>query len=178
MPSADSSCAVGGIPTPPSQFPWHATSQDSHAVSRAKSYSLRCIDAGLIKHVPLWMEDFVVACPLVPDVPHLLSGSCSSPRTFAPRFLQTPPHGDALALRLSFGSTFTWTGDSHPPAVRHARHKRLRDKLPPAAKPLYAALPRTATNSRTERFGSAGRWSASSPSWTAPQLPPSRLWRF
>jgi hypothetical protein len=126
MPSADSSCAVGGIPTPPSQFPWPATSQDSHEVSRGKSYSLRCIDAGFIKHVPLWREDLGVACPLVPNVPHLISGSCSSPRTCAPRFLQTPPHGDALALRLSFGSTFTWTGDSHPLAVRHARHTRER----------------------------------------------------
>ena len=27
------------------------------------------------------------------------SGSCSSARVFAPRFLQTPPRGDALALR-------------------------------------------------------------------------------
>src|SRR5712692_5775911 len=70
------------------------------------------------------MEDLVVACPLVPDVPHLVSGSCSSPRTFVPRFLQTPPHGDALTLRLSFGSTSTWTGDSHPRALRHARHTR------------------------------------------------------
>src|SRR5713226_4796630 len=72
------------------------------------------------------MEDLVVACPLVPNVPHLVSGSCSSPRPFAPRFLQTPPHGDALALHLSFGSTSAWTGDSHPPAVRHARHTRPR----------------------------------------------------
>lgn len=125
MPSADSSCAVGGIPPPPSQFPWHATSQNSHEVSRGKAYSLRCIDAGFIKHVPVWMEDLVVACPLVPNVPHLISGSCSSPRTCAPRFLQTPPHGDALALCLSFGSTSAWTGDSHPPAVRHAWHTRF-----------------------------------------------------
>jgi hypothetical protein len=64
----------------------------------------------------LWMEDFVVACPLVPNVPHLLAGSCPSPRTFVPRGLQTPPHGDALALPLSFGSTHTWTGDFHPQA--------------------------------------------------------------
>src|SRR5712691_4322376 len=70
------------------------------------------------------MEDLVVACPLVPSVPHLVSGSCSSPRTFVPRFLQTPPHGDALALRLSFGSTHTWTGDFHPRVLRHARHTR------------------------------------------------------
>jgi hypothetical protein len=130
IPSADSSCAVGGIPTPPSQFPWHATSQDSHEPSRGKSSSRRCIDAGFIKHAPLWMEDLVVACPLVPGVPHLLSGSCSSPRTCAPRFLQPPPHGDALALRLSFGSTSAWTGDFHPRAVRHARHTR---RQPPAA---------------------------------------------
>ena len=35
----------------------------------------------------------------------------------APAFhavLQTPPHGDALALPWSFGSTHTWTGDFHP----------------------------------------------------------------
>src|SRR5262245_595037 len=36
------------------------------------------------------MEDFVVACPLDPSVPHLVSGSCPSPRTFVPRFHQTP----------------------------------------------------------------------------------------
>ena len=29
----------------------------------------------------------------------LISGFCSSARTFAPRFLQTPTHGDARALR-------------------------------------------------------------------------------
>src|SRR5919109_5445200 len=76
----------------------------------------------------MWMEDFAVACQLVPTVPHLILGSCPSPRTFAPRFLQTPPRGDALALHLSFGSTYTWTGDFHPQALRHARHTRLRDE--------------------------------------------------
>jgi hypothetical protein len=30
---------------------------------------------------------------------HLISGFCPSARTFAPRFLQTPPHDDALVLR-------------------------------------------------------------------------------
>jgi hypothetical protein len=29
-------------------------------------------------------------------------------------FLQTPPHGDALALLLTFGSAKTWCGDFHP----------------------------------------------------------------
>ena len=32
----------------------------------------------------------------------LRSGSCTLARVFAPRFLQTPPRGDALALRYHF----------------------------------------------------------------------------
>ena len=60
------------------------------------------------------MEGFAVTCPLAPGMPHLLSGSCSSPRTFGLGFLQTPPRGDALALLLTFGSATTWFGDFHP----------------------------------------------------------------
>ena len=59
------------------------------------------------------MEDFAVTCRLVPDVPHLVSGSCSSPRAFGLGFLQTPPRGGALALLLSFGSAYTWREDFH-----------------------------------------------------------------
>jgi hypothetical protein len=59
------------------------------------------------------MEDFAVTCPLVPDVPHLRSGSCTSPRIFGLGFLQTPPHNDALALLLTFGSANTWREDFH-----------------------------------------------------------------
>ena len=59
------------------------------------------------------MEDFAVTCPLVPGVPHLVSGSCASPRAFGLGFLQTPPRGDALALLLAFGSAITWREDSH-----------------------------------------------------------------
>ena len=59
------------------------------------------------------MENFVVTCPLVPGVPHLLSGSCSSPRTFGLDFLQTPPRDDALALFLTFGSAYAWCEDFH-----------------------------------------------------------------
>ena len=90
--------------------------QDTPQISRGKLPYLRCIDAGCIKHAPLWMEGFAIACQLAPSVPHLVSGSCPSPRTFVPRCLQTPPHGDVLALPLSFGSTNTWTGDFHPQA--------------------------------------------------------------
>jgi hypothetical protein len=56
----------------------------------------------------------MVTCPLVPGVPHLLSGSCSSPRTFGLGFLQTSPRDGALALLLAFGSANTWHGDFHP----------------------------------------------------------------
>ena len=66
------------------------------------------VDAEFIKHVPNGrMEDFAVTCPLVPNVPHLRSGSCTSPRAFGLSFLQTPPHDDALALLLVFGFSFT-----------------------------------------------------------------------
>ena len=41
-----------------------------------------------------------MACPLVPTVPHRLSGSCPTPRTVVPRGLQTPPRGEALAFSL------------------------------------------------------------------------------
>ena len=64
--------------------------------------------------LPLWMEDFVVTYPLVPSIPHLISGSCSSSRIFGLGFLQTPSHDDALALLLTFGSMNTWYGISHP----------------------------------------------------------------
>jgi hypothetical protein len=56
----------------------------------------------------------MVTCPLVPGVPHLVSGFSSSPRAFALGFLPTPPRGDAVALSLPFGFSYTWRGDSHP----------------------------------------------------------------
>src|SRR6266446_1586462 len=59
------------------------------------------------------MEDFAVTCPLVLGVPHLRSGSCTSPRAFGLGFLQTPSHDDALALLLAFGSSYTWLEDFH-----------------------------------------------------------------
>ena len=54
------------------------------------------------------MEGFAVTCPLAPDASRLISGFCSSPYSFGLGFLQTPPHGDALALLLAFGSAKTW----------------------------------------------------------------------
>jgi hypothetical protein len=77
--------------------------------SRGKTRNCRCKYAEFIKHIPQsQMENFVVTCRLVPDVSHLVSGSCSSPRNFALDFLQTPPRDEALALSLTFGSAPTW----------------------------------------------------------------------
>jgi len=55
----------------------------------------------------------LVTCPVVPSLPHLISGFCSSPRAFALGFLPTPPHGDAVALSLPFGFSYTWREDLH-----------------------------------------------------------------
>jgi hypothetical protein len=87
---------------------------DNREISQGKTPNASRVNAGFITHTPLRMEDFAVTCPLVPGVPHLLSGSCSSPRALGLGFLQTSPHDDALALLLAFGSAKTWRGDSHP----------------------------------------------------------------
>ena len=83
--------------------------------SRGKTRNPPHADAGFIKHPPLgeW-RTWPVTCSLVPSVPHLVSGSCSSPRAFALGFLPTPPRGDAVALSLTFGFSSTWRGDLHP----------------------------------------------------------------
>jgi len=87
--------------------------RDSRQISQGKTQNVWRVDAGFIKHTPLRMEDFAVTCPFVPGVPHLVSGSCASPRAIGLGFLQTPPHGDALALLLAFGSARTWREDFH-----------------------------------------------------------------
>src|SRR5262249_6933494 len=51
------------------------------------------------------------------DLGCLVSGFCSSGRGFAPRFLQTPPRGDALALRSHFTSIRLCRGLA-PPGCR------------------------------------------------------------
>src|SRR5512147_2451874 len=64
----------------------------SWQISRSKTQNLPRVNAGFIKHTFSQMEDFTVTCPLVLSAPHLISGSCSSPRAFGLGFLQTLPH--------------------------------------------------------------------------------------
>ena len=113
MPSADFSHAVRVDRSTLSQFQSHATSQGTWEISRGKTQNLLRVNAGFIKHAQSRMEGFAVTCPLAPNVPHLLSGSCSSPRALGLGFLQTPSHDDALALFLAFGSVNTWREDFH-----------------------------------------------------------------
>ena len=113
MPSADFSHAVRVDRSTLSQFQSHATSQGTWEISRGKTQNLLRVNAGFIKHAQSRMEGFAVTCPLAPNVPHLLSGSCSSPRAFGLGFLQTSSRDGALALLLAFGSTNTWREDFH-----------------------------------------------------------------
>jgi hypothetical protein len=96
MPSADF-CP----PVRRDYSPLSLDNPDDRQLSRGKAQSFPCVDARFIKHTPTQKEDFAVTCQLIPGVPHLISGSCSS------------PYGDALALLLAFGSANTWQEDFH-----------------------------------------------------------------
>ena len=75
-----------------------------------------------LRSAPLMDVDFAVTCPLVRRS-RLRSGSCPSARAFAPRFFQTPPRGDALALRYPFASIRLGRGLSPPNCRSCSAHK-------------------------------------------------------
>ena len=109
MPSADFCAAVRRPLDPLSR------SSDTTQTSRGKTNSLPHPPPDL-RFASLVDMDFAVDRPLVRRS-RLVSGSCSSVHAFAPRFLQTPPHDDALALRYPFTSTRLGRGLS-PPSCR------------------------------------------------------------
>src|SRR5512147_485554 len=61
------------------------------------------------------------------DLGCLISGFCSSGRGFAPRFLQTPPRGDALALRSHFTSIRLCRGLAPPGCRTCSAHDQTGD---------------------------------------------------
>src|SRR5205823_11875509 len=85
----------------------------SSAAFRAQSPDLR--------FAPLMDMDFAVSSPLVRHW-RLISGFCPSTRTFAPRFLQTPPRGDSPCVITSPSPPSGWAGDFHPQTAEHAQH--------------------------------------------------------
>ena len=109
MPSADFCAAI--------RRPFDLLSRlsDTAQTSRGKTNSLPHPPPNL-RSAFLVNMDFVVDRPLVRRS-RLISGSCSSVHAFAPRFLQTPPRDDALALRYPFTSTRLGRGLS-PPSCR------------------------------------------------------------
>jgi hypothetical protein len=66
--------------------------------------------------------DFATRCPLVRRS-RLISGSCPSTRTFAPRFLQTPPRGDSRRARRALVEA-AWTY-RYPARVSETLRARL-----------------------------------------------------
>src|SRR5437588_2417406 len=92
MPSADFCTPVRRPRGPPS--PESGTACRSPEVSSTAFHA----QPPHLRSVPLMDMDFAVTCPLVRHS-RLVCGSCPSARVFAPRFLQTPPRGDALAVR-------------------------------------------------------------------------------
>jgi hypothetical protein len=91
MPSADFYREV--------KAPCDALSHDSVTRSRSPEVSSTAFRAPPpnLRFAPLMEMGFAKPGPLT-QRSRLLSGFCSSARTFAPRFLQTPPRDDALAL--------------------------------------------------------------------------------
>src|SRR5262245_49519191 len=74
-----------------------------------------------LRFAPLMDMDFAVSSPLVRHW-RLISGFCPSTRTFAIRFLQTPPRGDSPCVLTSPSPPSAWAGDFHPQAADHAQH--------------------------------------------------------
>src|SRR5262249_50603674 len=65
--------------------------------------------------------DFAVSSPLVRRW-RLVSGFCSSPRTFAIRFFQPPPRGGSPCVVTRPSPPSGWPEDLHLQAAEHAQH--------------------------------------------------------
>src|ERR1035438_2110136 len=80
-----------------------------------------CAQSPDLRFAPLMDMDFAVSCPLVRRW-RLVSGFCPSTRTFAIRFLQTPPRDGSPCVLTSPSPPSGWAGDLHPQAAEHAQH--------------------------------------------------------
>jgi hypothetical protein len=104
--------------------------QDIPPLSQGKRSYLPCIGTRFMKHSPFVDGGLCGRVPARPDctTPHIGFVSLAPP--FAPGFLQTPPHGDALALHWSFGSTTPGQGTFTPKHDRlHGTHARRSARL-------------------------------------------------
>src|SRR2546425_220732 len=74
-----------------------------------------------LRFASLMDMDFAVSCPLVRHW-RLISGFCSSTRTFDPCFLQTPPRGGSPCIITRPSPPSGWPEDFHLQTAEHARH--------------------------------------------------------
>ena len=116
----------------------------SSAAFRAQSPDLR--------FAPLMEMDFAVSCPLVRRW-RLISGFCSSTRTFVPCFLQTPPRDGSPCIITSPSPPSGWAGDFHPQAAGRAQHTTNRPSAGDASRGIISRTVRQyqSANSNTAR---------------------------
>src|SRR3984893_8127769 len=120
MPSADF-CPAVRLPLD-SLSPLRTPNRSPGVISaafRAQSPDLR--------FAPLMEMDFAVSCPLVRRW-RLISGICSSTRTFVPCFLQTPPHGGSPCIITSPSPPSGWAEDFHLQTAEHAQHTTIAER--------------------------------------------------
>jgi hypothetical protein len=88
--------------------------RSAREISRGKTHNCRRVDAGFTKCTPLADGGLRGHVPARPEcTTRLISGFCSSPRSFGFSFFQTSPRGNALAVSLAFGAANTWLSDFH-----------------------------------------------------------------
>src|SRR5207253_9637694 len=97
-----------------------------------------------LRFAPLMDMDFAVRCQLVRHW-RLISGFCSSTRTFDPCFLQTPPRGGSPCIITRPSPPSGWPEDFHLQTAEHARH---------TTKPLARRTLRVGTHKQLPSAGS------------------------
>ena len=129
MPSADFCSAVRPPFDSLSPLRTRSRSGVSSTAFRAQPPDLR--------FAPLMDMDFAVSRPLVRHS-RLISDFCSSTRTFAIRFFQTPPRGGGPCVLARPSPPSGWPEDLHLQTAEHAQHttKPLCGKPRPTAFPV------------------------------------------
>src|ERR1035441_4746817 len=152
MPSADSAPRSSRLSTASVA---EATRSRSPGVSTAAFHA----QSPNLRFAPLMDMGFAVSRPLVRHR-RLISGSCPSTRTFAPRFFRTSPRDDSPCVITSPSPPSGWAGDFHPQAAEHAQH---------TTKPLRGKVSRSASSvcqGNCNGSDPAVKWPNSSPVWS------------
>src|SRR5512132_3752441 len=101
-----------------------------------------------LRFAPLMDMDFAVSRPLVRRL-RLISDFCSSTRTFAIRFFQTPPRGGGPCVLARPSPPSGWPEDLHLQTAEHAQHTTMA--LSSAITPAHAIFPRACGRNTIKR---------------------------